>query len=62
MANQLAQDIAIGVVDYLTSNRLFSAYQVSDEDCIIAWSSATEELIEARVQEVIDKGRNCCDK
>ena len=62
MANQLAHDIAIGVVDYLTSNRLFSVYQVSDEDCIIAWSSATEELIEARIQEVIDKGCNCCDK
>ena len=55
MANQLAQDIAIGVVDYLTSNRLFSAYQVSDEDCIIVWSSAIEELIEARVQEVINE-------
>ena len=62
MPNPIAQDIAIGVVDFLTSNRLFCVYRVSDEDCIIVWLSSTEELIEARIQEVIDKGCNCCDK
>ena len=62
MAETLAQDIAVGVIDFMTSNRVFSVYQVTEDDCIIVWPSATEELIEARVQAVIDKGRNCCDK
>jgi len=51
-----AEQIAKGVFDMLISNRLFCVYQVTEDDCLIVWSSATLELLEARIQEGIDEG------
>jgi len=52
-----AEEIAKGVFDMLTSNRLFCVYQVTEDDCIIVWSSATLEILEARIREGIDAGK-----
>ena len=51
IADSLAGDIAEGVFDMITTNHLFSVEQVSEEDYIIVWSSATIEQLTARVQE-----------
>ena len=57
MDEPLAERIACGVFDMLTSNPLFRAYRAGDDDCIIIWSLMTVELLEARIQEVMDDNK-----
>ena len=50
------EEIAEGVLDLLMTNGIFSVYRTdSPDDCIIVWSSSANELIAARIQEVMDR-------
>jgi hypothetical protein len=56
MAKASARDIAAGIVDILISDKLFAVEIIDKSSCLIIWSSATEELIEARIHEVVNEG------
>jgi len=55
MPDSYAEEIAEGVLNLMLSDDLFSVF-VDDggESCSVIWSCASVELLEARVQEVLD--------
>ena len=51
MSKSCAGRIAGAVLELLLSDNLFSVYNAGNGECHIVWSSATKEMIAARIHE-----------